>query len=111
MAAASVGHQGPDQLVAVVDVDQRADGDDSHLGAREAVSELDVHLFEPDGAAATQDPAEPDGAVATEAPPEQAAEPGASISAGPAEAENSAEESGDLSRALSRRSFSAARRA
>src|SRR6185437_6594014 len=42
---------------------------------------------EPDGAAATQDPAEPDGAVATEEAPEQTAEPEASMSAGPAEAE------------------------
>src|SRR6185437_6703199 len=42
---------------------------------------------EPDGAAATQDPAEPDGAVATEEAPEQTAEPEASMSAGPAGAE------------------------
>src|SRR6185312_14226464 len=42
---------------------------------------------EPDSAAATQDPAEPDGTMATEEPPEQAAEPGANMSAGPAEAE------------------------
>ena len=45
---------------------------------------------EPDGAEATQDPAEPDGAVAAQEPPEQAAEPAASMSADPAEAETEA---------------------
>ncbi|HYX57764.1 MAG TPA: glycoside hydrolase family 2 TIM barrel-domain containing protein, partial [Streptosporangiaceae bacterium] len=42
---------------------------------------------EPGGSGTAQDRAEPDGAVATQEPPEQAAEPAASMSAGPAEAE------------------------
>jgi beta-galactosidase len=51
---------------------------------------------EPGGAEATQDPAEPDGAVATQEPREQAAEPAASMSAGPeAEAGEKAEGSAE----------------
>src|SRR6185503_6069866 len=49
---------------------------------------------EPDGAAATQDPAEPDGALATEEAPEQTAEAEASMD-GDAEAEADAEAGAD----------------